>query len=793
MDSGPLIPANGHNFTELQPASPVEFARQQVPVNLHSVLPSPDSVLREYFRILIKRRVVVLSCLIGIFGLVAISTLRSTRIYDASGSIAVNRNDPTLMMALGNSANGGGGEYYDLGDVETEVRVLQSDLLALDVIKQLGLEARPEFGGKGNVSDTSLQETTDALQPDSPRTSALLDAFKGSLRVSVVPGTRVIEIHYRSSDPQLAAKIVNTLMSSYVEQNFKTKFEATMQVSDWLSKQLVDMQIKVETSEEKLVRYQKEHDILGIDEKQNIITSKLDDLNKGLTQAQSDRIQKESIYRLVQSVDADKDAPAALQALASISTIAPSPLLEKLKSQRAELAVEVAQLNTQFGPFYPKVVQLNSQLKEVDSQIQAEVKKVLDRVRGDYQAAIQSENLLRDALEKQKQEANKLNESAIEYSMDKRDVETNRALYENLLEKLKEAGVSAGLHSNYFRIVDTARPPRGPAEPNIPRNLGLALALGLTSGIGLAFAIEGLDNTVRTPEQAQAISVLPSLGMIPLGLANAVEGGSRSRLAVPEGSREVVELVTQARPQSQMAESYRALRTSLLLTSLGAPPRVILITSALPQEGKTTTSINTAIVLAQKGSRVLLIDADLRRPSIHKAMLTGPRTGLSNVLTGSAVLQQAIIQSPVIPTLYILAAGTPPPNPAELLASSNMKEILDELRGQYDHIVVDTPPTLSVTDAVVMSPRADAVVLVIRSGQTTKQALRRARDILVRVNARIAGVLLNAADLKSADYYYYYEYRGKYGNRYYTADDKSDLPAAVSEEGSTPTANSDSA
>jgi capsular exopolysaccharide synthesis family protein len=258
--------------------------------------------------------------------------------------------------------------------------------------------------------------------------------------------------------------------------------------------------------------------------------------------------------------------------------------------------------------------------------------------------------------------------------------------------------------------------------------------------------------------------------MIPLGSKSITEVSGKQRLSITS-SKESVELITQSRPQSQMAESYRALRTSLLLTSLGAPPKVILITSALPQEGKTTTSLNCGIVLAQKGSRVLLVDADLRRPSIHKALGMGPRTGLSNVLTGGATVQQATVRSTVLPTLFVLPAGTPPPNPAELLASANMGDILTQLREQYDHIVIDTPPTLSVTDAVIMSTRADAVVLVIRSGQTTRQALRRARDILARVNAKVAGVLLNAADLTSPDYYYYYEYQGKYRNRYYQADD----------------------
>jgi capsular exopolysaccharide synthesis family protein len=283
--------------------------------------------------------------------------------------------------------------------------------------------------------------------------------------------------------------------------------------------------------------------------------------------------------------------------------------------------------------------------------------------------------------------------------------------------------------------------------------------------MGLAFLIEALDNTVRTTEQAQMIAGVASLGMIPLGSKSAREGPNPKRLVIAS-SKEAVELVTQVRPQSQMAESYRALRTSLLLSNLGAPPKVIMVTSALPQEGKTTTSINTAVVLAQKGVRVLLIDADLRRPSIHKTLGMGPHSGLSNVLTGSTTLEQAISDTTILPNLFVLPAGTPPPNPAELLASSNMRDVLNQLREQFDHIVIDTPPSLSVTDAVVLSPRADAVVLVIRSGQTTKQALRRSRDILMQVNAKVVGVLLNAVDLSSPDYYYYYEYRGKYASYY---------------------------
>ena len=785
MGAGPLIPANSQSLREVQSSIPGEFQRQLAP-GVYAPLPTHDSIVREYLRILIKRKWVVLGSLAVIFGVVAIATLRSTPIYEAVGSIAINRMDPMLLNFK--DSPGGGLGYYDPTEMDTEVRILRSDLLALQVIRQLDFDKRPEFGGSGEKSN-SLELTTDALRPDSAQTSMLLGSFKSGLTVSLVPNTRIVEIRYRSPDKNLAARVVNTLISTYVEQNFKTRYESTMQASDWLSKQLVDLQMKVETSQEKLVKYQKEHEILGIDEKQNIITEKLDELNRELTAAESARMAKQSVYELMQSGDPDTVTSTAIGVAgagggdASAASSA-SSLLERLRSQQADLRIQIAQLSTQFGPAYPKVAQLDNQLKEVGAQIQAETKKTLDHVRNDYMAALQQERMLSAALEKQKQEANNLNESAISYTLLKRDVETNRTLYEGLLEKLKEAGVSAGLRSTNVRNVDQARVPTAPTEPNVPRNLAFALALGLTTGIGLAFLMEGMDNTVRTPEQAQAISALPSLGMIPLGSKLAGESGAR-RLAIAS-SKEAVELVTQARPQSQMAESYRALRTSLLLTSLGAPPKVILVTSALPQEGKSTTSINCAIVLAQKGARVLLVDADLRRPSIHKTLGMGPRTGLSNVLTGNANLQQAIVRSPIMPTLFILPAGTPPPNPAELLASSNMKDVLAELRDQYDHIVVDTPPTLSVTDAVVMSTRADSVVLVIRSGQTTKQALRRARELLVQVNARVSGVLLNAVDLSSPDYYYYYEYQGKYGHRYYRNEELTEGEDSVSSANSTP-------
>src|SRR3954471_24507450 len=500
MDLGPLAPLSTATVSEPSPLQNLELTRPLDP-RLYAPLASHDSGAGEYLRILIKRKWVVVTCLVAIFSIVAIATLKTTPVYEAGGTIAINKPDTTL-----NFQNSGFTlDYYDPTELDTEVKILQSDLLAMQVIRELNLDHRPEFSGQAPPpASASLDLAPDPLQSDPARASAMVGSFKSNLRVALSPNTRIIEVHFRSPDPQMAATVVNTLMQTYVENNFKARFESTMQASDWLSKQLVDLQMKVETSQQKLVRYQKEHEILGTDEKQNIITAKLDALNKELTSSESDRMDKEALYRLVESGDPDAIASSA-GGLQGSSGQSASQLLDNLRSRQADLKIQAAELSTQFGPLYPKLTQMNNQLQEIDQQMQAEMKKIASKLRGQYTTALQRENMLHDALEKQKQEANKLNESAIEYTLLKRDVDTNRQLYEGLLQKLKEAGVSAGLKSNNFRIVDVARTPAAPIEPNIPRNLLFAVVLGLASGIGLAFVLEAFDNTVRTTEQAQTI------------------------------------------------------------------------------------------------------------------------------------------------------------------------------------------------------------------------------------------------------------------------------------------------
>src|SRR5580704_4462515 len=448
MDFGSLVPANNQAIREMQPTQGFDLGRQGGS-QFYPNLPSQESALGESVRILLKRKWVIIACLVTIFSVVAIASLKMKPVYEAGGTIEINKPDASLNFQ--NSATFSL-DYYDPTELDTELKILQSDLLATQVIRELNLDRQPEFAGQAPPPSASLDLTPDSLQSDPSRISAMVGGFKGNLRVALSPNTRIIEVHYRSPDPQMAANVVNTLMQTYVENNFKARFESTMQASDWLSKQLVDLQMKVETSQEKLVHYQKEHEILGMDEKQNIITNKLDELNKELTSAESERMDKEAAYRLVES--GDPEAIAANVAVIEDSSGGQSgtALLGALRSKEADLKIQAAELNTQFGPSYPKLSVLNNQLKEVSSQIDSEMKKIVNKVRGQYSAALQRESMLHEALDKQKQEANKLNESAIEYTLLKRDVDTNRQLYEGLLQKLKEAGVSAGLKSNNFRI-----------------------------------------------------------------------------------------------------------------------------------------------------------------------------------------------------------------------------------------------------------------------------------------------------------------------------------------------------
>ena len=417
----------------------------------------PESVSRvpslwDYWPILLRYKWMILATVLVSLAMGTVIALSTTPIFEAVGRIVINREGADAAGLKSAEASADSDDDY-MVSVDTQTHVLQSDAIAKLVISKLSLDSNPAFAGKGaaapSPSGAPLSANPQEIEPH--REAGLVAAFHHALQISSIPRTRLLEIRFSSPDPVLAAKVVNTVIDTYIEQNYKTHFEATTRTSDWLTQQLSELQMKVEQSQEKLVRYQKEHGILGIDEKENIITSRLDELNKQLTTAEGDRMQKESVYRLASSGDPDL-----------LSNVDPSSPLMKLRSQEVDLHRQRAEASVKFQPTYPKVEELDNQIAAVQADIKIEVNRVAEKYKKDYQAALEREKLLRASLENQKNEENQLNESAIEYSLLKRDVESNRQLYEGLLQKLKEAGVMTGLRSSNVRIVDPASPPTAP-------------------------------------------------------------------------------------------------------------------------------------------------------------------------------------------------------------------------------------------------------------------------------------------------------------------------------------------
>jgi capsular exopolysaccharide synthesis family protein len=628
--------------------------------------------------------------------------------------------------------------------------------VAWDVIQQLKLDQNQEF------APTKKGERREPIEAITPlHRYRLLANFHGRLNVASVPKTALVELRFRSKDPKLAADIVNAVANVYMERNFRTRYNATMQASDWLAKQLDDLKAKAESSQQQFAEFQKKSGIIGMDDSSgpngssgggahSIIISQLEEQNRQLVSAQSERIVREARYREALSGD-----PKV------IADTAPTATLQALQAEDADLKNQYAQLSTQYGNAYPRVVQLRTQLAQVDSALQTEAKNVRRRLESEYQASSKAEKMASDEVEKSKQDAYKMNEAGIQYIILKRDLEASRDLYEDLLKKLKEAGIVAGLKSTNVNVVDPAAIPVVPSEPRGLLSLMVAFLLGSTGGVGLAFLLDNLDTTISSPEQAEMLANLPVLGVVP---HIRLTGNNGTRPLEASERNKPLSLV---RPQSPFAEAFRALRTTLLLSAAGKPPQVLVVTSAVPAEGKTTTAINLAVTLAQYGRRVLLVDADMRRGCVQERMALVQADGLSRWLAGATDKQLATASITGLPNLHILSAGQRPPSPSELLGSDQMRDLVQQWRGEYDHIVLDTPPVLALTDAAILACMADGILLVARIGKTHRQTLCSTRDLLARVNARTLGVILNDFDLNSSAYFAHYGYRGDVYGEYY--------------------------
>jgi len=684
------------------------------------------------WRIIRNRKRTIAAFALAVVAIVVTASFLMKPRYEAVGRVVFHRESDSGVLGFKGVDTSLLEDPEDRAAIDTQIGILETDALAMQVINDLHLDKNPKFAGR-------------LLQSGSE--DRLVGPFHKSLNISKVKGTRLIEIQFRSTDPKLAADVVNELAKAYVDQYYKSQFQASAQISEFLASQLKELQSKVQESQQRLVNYQKENGIFGLDDKQNIVTAKLDDLNRELTAAEADRVEKEINYRLARSGQPEL-----------IAKVGSDNLVTKLRAQQAELENQIAQASVQLGPAHPRMGELSKQLAQARASVDDEVRRIGDHITYEYKSSVERERMLRGALEAQKQAADKLNANALQGNILKHEFETNRKLYEDLLQKQKEVGISASLKSSNIWIVDPARPPRLPAEPNILRNFALSLLFGIFGGVLLAFGMAKMNEKIITLEQAVVASPLPSLGIAPL-LGVKSKSGTPPQLDRVNGTVRP-EMVSFQRPMSLAAESYKAMVTSILL-SHRTPPGVILVTSALPGEGKTTVSTNLAIVLARLRKRVLLVDTDLRRPSVHRAMQLSTNTGLVALLRRSAGFEEAVIGCANVPNLLILPAGPVKlPDDTELLVSG-FKDLVVRWREQFDHIIIDTPPVLSMTDAVRMSVEADSVILVIRAGQVAKKEFLRAQDLLLKVNARLTGFVLNGAELDSSDFKYFYSYYGR--------------------------------
>jgi capsular exopolysaccharide synthesis family protein len=732
--------------------------------------------LLDYLHVVLKRRWVVLSCLLIVFTTVAIGTLKKKPIYEGKVLIEINPEQPNVLNFQ---------EVLQLTSVdidsyrETQYRVLQSRTLAEHVVDYLKLYRSPEFY-KGQLLLGLIQVLPDkipsASDPEPPDRS--MDAYRNTVKhfidnidVSPVRRSNLVELSFYSENAELAARIANQLTSDYIDQNLQVKWDESIKASEWLSGQLVGLKAKLEKSDDALQSYARANSIIFVEEKQNLVNERLKQLQEAYTKAQAERFQKESLYTLVQGGGV-QDLPGILD----------NRLVQDLSVRLAELQRDYAQMTATVKPEYPKAIALKKQIDTIQASLDRQKKNLSQNMIDSYRSAVANEKYLAQALDEQKKEVNDIAEKSIQYNILKREVDTNKQLYEGLLTRMKEATVSAGSRASNVRIVDTSEVPKRPVKPRIALNLALGIILGAALGVGVAFLQEYLDNTLKTPDEVEGLLRLPSLGLLPSISSNGTDKASDGKLATVNHDSNGT-LAPAVQTERAAVEAYRSLRTSILL-SANPVPKMLLVTSALPSEGKTTITVNLGATLASLGSKVVIVDCDMRKPCCHRSTGVENKPGFVQCLTGHVELADAILPVPGVPNLSVIPCGPLPPNPAEVLSSPLTAELLHKLRSQFEYVLVDSPPLLSVSDSRILSTLTDAVVLVTRAYSTPYDVVRRARGLLYAAGARVLGVALNRVDIHKGSYGYgseYGYYRYGYGYGYGYGQDTNEDSAGQSE------------
>jgi capsular exopolysaccharide synthesis family protein len=749
--------------------------------------------LGEYWNVLVRRRGIILLLFLLIFSATAYFALSATALYTASATVKIEPSNPTVT---------GVGEFQSIesrGDYDyhqTQFALLRSRALAARVVDQLDLKNNKSFTDSRVVSPNPVdhikswmsrvlgyfsyylaplfrperaQEVpapigpvlgSDKLPIELSVDRYLIDGYLGFVEVAPVRDTRLVRVNFTTPDPALSQALANAHVQTFVQMNFEGRFSLTEEARDYLDQKKTELREKLAKSEVALNNFRRQHGVVSVEKGENIVVDRLVDLNKQLTTARAQRIEAESLYRTIEN-----------RSYQDLAEIMKQGLVQQLKSNIATLEAEKARLGTVFKPDHPRIQELNKQIALAREAFEVEVASVIRGIKANYAAAFAKERGLQNEAENQQQDALKLKELGVDYTVLQEEVNANRSLYENVLKRLSETNVSNDLAVSNMQIIERAAKPSGPSGPNVPGFLTAGLISGLVFGVGAAFLLEFFDSMVHTPEDVWRAVGLSTLGVVPhLKFLKAKDGGDGQvgRIAAPangsngNGTRSLSkDLIITHNPLSVINESYRTIRTSLLLSQAEKPPQVILLTSPSPGEGKTVTSVNLAIALAHDGYSVLLIDGDMRKGTCHHRLGILNRSGLSNVLTSRVSPEEAIQQTPVR-GLSFLSRGRVPPNTVELLGSSKMKSLTQELRRSFEFIVIDSPPVVGISDAAVLSVLSDGVLLVLNGERTSTTGAQKAVERLDMVRARLIGVVLNGVNLKDPNYSYFRGYEPYY-------------------------------
>lgn len=765
---------------ELSPyvLQPGPIPPQETPPSFQEPLTEEEPHLRDYWRILRKHIRLIGGCMFGVALLAGIVVSLMTPQYTAETTLLIERRAPQALKVEGAQQEAVGPDEYDY--YKTQYELLRSHALASQVIQDEKLETQTWLTEKNDrlsflsnmfesVSSWLIGSTR--IDPADDQSKVDLHIIKNYIReleVKPFPRTRLVRVTFTSPDPELSAKIVNAHAAAYMHYGVELRTRANIDAQKFLEEKLVELKDRVEKSETALNEYRREKGILSLDEKENIVVDRLSDLNRRLTEAEANRIDLEAQVRLIRKRDYN-----------SLPAVLDNALIQTLKGQLTPREAEYTQLSSRFKPDYPKLVELKAEIEEARQRISSEIAKVVAGIESAFLAAEGKERSLREKMEEQKAATLGLKDASVNYAILAREVDTNRQLYDSVLQRMKEMGVAAELRSSNVQVVDKGEVPQNPSRPRKALTLLVSMFLGLLGGIGGAFFLEYLDNTIKTPEEVQRHLGLPSLGVVPefASIIHATgvetkalessagqekgEGPDTKAVSRALATSSRMELVLSHHPLSLIAEAYRTLRTALFLSRAGEAPRTMLFTSATEGEGKTLTTINTAVIFAQMGLRVVVIDADLRRPRCHKVLGIRNWVGLTEVLTGHKEAQE-VVKPTVTENLFLIPSGAIPPNPAELVGSRKMQELIANLLQQYDCVIVDTPPVMPVSDGLLIARLVDGVVLVVNGQKTPRHLVKEARSRLLYARAKILGVVLNRVDMVKGDYAYYYGHYSSY-------------------------------